>query len=61
MRKYSKGRKGGTGRIESMKTWRKKMRKYQENWNCGKYEMGKNWKCGELNLKLEVIQEIWKI
>ena len=26
------------------------MRKYRENWNCEKYEMGKywtNWKCGK--------------
>ena len=35
------GRKGGIGKIWNMETWKKKMRKYQENWNVGKHEIGK--------------------
>ena len=35
------GRKVGIGIFESMETWRNKIGKYQENWICGKYEIGK--------------------
>ena len=31
----------GIGKIESMETWKNKMRKYQENWNFWKYKIGK--------------------
>ena len=30
----------GIGKIESMKIWKKKIGKYKENWNFGKYEIG---------------------
>ena len=36
------GRKVRIGNIESLETWKKKMEKYQENWNFGKYL--ENWK-----------------
>ena len=32
------GREVGIGKIKSMETWKKKMRKYQENWKYGKFE-----------------------
>ena len=35
------GRKVGIGKIESMHIWKKKMGRYQENLNFGKYEIGK--------------------
>ena len=31
----------GIEKIESMETWKKKIGKCQENWNFGKYEIGK--------------------
>ena len=50
-----------------METWKKKIRKCQENWNFGKYEIGKyseNWKHGNLEKENEKISrklELWKI
>ena len=31
------GKESRNWKIESMETWKKKMGKYQENWNLGKY------------------------
>ena len=56
-----------TRKIGSMEIWKKKMRKYRENWNFGKYEIGKyseNWKHGNLEKENEKISrklELWKI
>ena len=34
-------KKVGIRKIKSMKAWKKKMSKYQENWIFGKYKIGK--------------------
>ena len=56
------GRKVGTGKIESMETWRKKLGKYEENWNLEnmKWENIKKIETVE-NMKSENIRKIGSV
>ena len=57
-------RKVGTGKIESMETWRKKLGKYEENWNLENMKWKNIRKIGSVgnvkNLNLEIIRKKWK-